>query len=390
MSRHHRVRMQAGACLFAIAAAVGCDVTESGGPVTTGGRSSAGKTPTPGPSVAVTAKPSSKPSNSGTSQSDIESGLDTDSTPAPLGTGDQFVQQPTPTPTPLGAPGERLAVSGARGLAVLGGQLMPYVLRQADLQEFTFEGKPQKTYGSPISQPVALAADGVQNLWVLSASPPHVDRFQNGILGLDQGTAFDVDASAVALAARDGEVWVAAAAGSVLKYTLSSGATESFSGFGTPKAMAVGTASVWVSNAGGEVIQIRRTDGARLATHTLGGDLSSLAEGPDGAAWAADRGAQRAFRVAADGATKSLDLGAAPSAVAADARRVWISLPGKLAYFKPDGTKEGEFALQYVDAFSGLTSLTATHLAFDYSGRVWALDSAKGVALPVWGRKEGE
>lgn len=239
---------------------------------------------------------------------------------------------------------------------------------------------------------MACTADGIQNVWVLSASPPHVDRLQIGILGLDAGVSFAVPASPVAIGAREQEVWVAAAAGSLTRFRLADSATVSFSGFGvgSPLALAVGQTTVWMTKAGNELVKVRRTDGAALATYPTGLDPIAVAEAADGSAWTIDKGSNGATRVSSAGATGSIALGGTPSAIVADSRRVWVSLPGKLVHFKADGTKEGEVAVSYMDTLDGQTALTGTHLALDAVGRIWVLDAGAGVAVPVWGRKEGE
>ncbi|MBM3268665.1 MAG: hypothetical protein FJZ01_13550, partial [Candidatus Sericytochromatia bacterium] len=335
----------------------------------------------------ATASPS--PGASGAGGTEIRSGVDTSITPAPLQTGDTFVTQPTPSPTPLGAVGPKVAASGARGLAIPDGKQWPYFLRQTSLLELDSEGRPGQTYGSPITQAVACVADGARSIWVLSDGPAHVDRFLLGISGLQGTTAFSPGGTPRALGARGGEVWAAVAGGTLARYRLSDNATASFAGFGSPRALWVGQTHVWVGGAK-QVFKVKRADGASEATYAASADPIALAEAADGSGWALLDGASQALRIAGDGATASINLGAAASAIAADARRVWVALPGKVAHFKPDGTKEGELPVAYQDPIEGSQSLTGSAMARDGLGRIWVLDASAGVAVPVWGRKEGE
>ena len=83
-------------------------------------------------------------------------------------------------------------------------------------------------------------------------------------------------------------------------------------------------------------------------------------------------------------------LGASASAVVADARRIWFAIPGKLSYWKTDGTKEGETPVKVSDLLMGDRTLEPSALAIDAYGRVWTIDRQTGELLWFWGRNQGE
>jgi DNA-binding beta-propeller fold protein YncE len=321
---------------------------------------------------------------------DIGSGIDDVGTPAPTTTLAP-VTQPTATPTPLGALGKAIKVPDSpMYLAVLDNNVRPYVLRSASLIGLNGSDQIAGVYTQGIGQPKGLAAGGLLDLWALSASPPQVAHWQLGPGGLSLAGTVPAPATPSCVAVRGGEVWVGSEGGVLLRIG-SDGATASFSGFGAASAIALGSDAAWVTSAAGEVFKVSRATGAPLARLAAGSRPIGVAIDPTGAVWTADQGSATATRVAADGATASFALGATPSAIVADARRIWFALPGKLAYYKPDGTKEGEAAVKLSDLpMDPPTPLAIDALALDSDGRIWVLDRQRETLVPVWGKRPGE
>lgn len=289
----------------------------------------------------------------------------------------------SPTPTPLGAAGQQIYISGQpKGLALLANTVSPYIVRQADVIEIDKYGAIKKTLGSPISQPIAAAADGNSTLWVLSGNPAHVDRFALAMGVMSFAASFAVPASPVAIASKGGEAWIAAASGTLLRIIQSSGATASFTGFGSPTAIALDTTNAWVTSSTGELFCAKRSDGSKLNTFTTGTEPIAVTVDPGGTVWVANKGSASTTRLASGSITPAnISLGKAPRTVVADARRVWFAFPDGMAFYQPDGTKEGDV--------TGLT-FGPDALASDAYGRVWALSSQQAWVAPIWGKKAGE
>lgn len=390
-SEHNgRARRIVAVSLALAAVAVGCESpTDPSTKAKTGTRAQATQGPASpaGASTAPTDQPNTQATaNTGTN---IHSGVDTSATTAPVETLAP-VAQPTVTPTPLGAVGSPVAIGESPlFLALLRNTVRPYVLRRADLVSLDNNYRVGSTYTDGIGLAAGLAADGLQDLWVLSADPPHVDRWELGLGALGKAESFALPATPSAIAARDGEAWIGSSGGVLTRIVRSPAATASFAGFGTPTAIAVGEGHVWVTGAGGELFKVDRSTGAKVATYAVGPGPVGVAIDSAGGVWVACQGGSDSVRVSPSGATSSVPLGGPAKAVVADSRRVWFGMAGKLSYWKPDGTKEGE-APAAIQGMLGEKVYDASALAIDAYGRVWLLDRTAGDLLPIWGVSPGE
>jgi len=277
-----------------------------------------------------------------------------------------------------------------RYLACFANDVRPHFLRNADLVTLDSALK-VKDVGVSAAAPRGLAVDGLQDLYLLSGdAAAKVDRYERVPGGLTLKDSVAAPAIPVGLAADAGEAWVAAAGGKVLRVRKADSSAVTFEGFGTPTGIGLGQTDAWVTSADARVYRIDRGTGAKTGEFVTGAGPIAVAIDPAGTAWVANAGSSSATRISAAGQVASIDLGAVPTAVLAGPRRIWFALPGKLACYRLDGSKEGETSLQVVDSEMPPYALNADVLALDADRRVWALDRARGEAMPVWGRKADE
>ncbi len=340
--------------------------------------------PTPAAAASATPNAPSATPNTGT---DITSGVDQTGGTEPLETLAPVVV-PSPTPTPIGALGNLFVVGGGpRYLAFLANDVRPHILRDSELVTLDNTGA-VKMAGVSAIEARGLAADGLQDLYVLSGGiTPKVDRYERVPGGLALGASFPAPGSPVGLAAGEGEAWVAVADGKVMRVRKSDDTFAVYEGFESPTSVALGPTEAWVTSSTAKVFRIARETGAKVAEYPTGAGPVGVAIDASGSAWIANAGGSSATRVAADGQISTISLGAIPTAVVAGARRVWFALPGKLTYYRFDGTKEGEAIVEVVDPEGPRYPLNPEALAIDADGRVWTLDRTRGEAMPVWGRK---
>lgn len=347
----------------------------------------AGSTPSPAPSSTASAAVS--PGPSGSAALDVSSGIDTTYTAPPVETQSPVIPAPSTTPASLGALTLPIALGAEPvALAFLRNGVRPFILRAADFVEVGADNQVGAPIGQAGGQGAGMAADGPQDLWLLWTAPHRAERWQPGTVGLALAKAFTMSAAPAAVAAEGGEAWVALGGGTLVRIKTSPESTASFAGFGTPTAVALTPDSVWVTSATNQLFKVSRTAGTVTATFATGALPVGVAADASGSVWTADRGASAATRVAPDGSTSSIPLGAAPAAVLAGTR-VWFAVPGKLLYYRLDGTKEGEVALE-VDEFYRTRTFDPSSLAADAQGRIWALDRAARQAVAVSGKQPGE
>lgn len=351
--------------LVLLALVAGCAEEE----LTPTGKLTKKATPTPGITGGIGgATPTPSPTPPGNTGTDVHSQIDTNASVAAVPTLAPNTQ-PTPSPTPLGTAGLPFSVGGApRGIAFLTNAVTPFVLRSSDVVGLDADMAIRTPYDASIDQPVALAADGAQYLWVLSHD--HVDRLRStsGELSLAVSVAIP---SGTSLSAGSSEAWITTSDGKVRKIS-SSGTVSTFTGYPSLTESALDATYAWVSGAGSTVYRIRRSDGASTSV-TVGGTPTALATAADGALWCVH--GTSATRVANDLSTTSVTLAGAGRAVAADAARVWFALPSGLAYYSLGGQPQGDVDLTFApDA-----------LAFDAYNRLWAL-SNNGDGVAVWGK----
>lgn len=335
----------------------------------------AATSPSPAPSKSGNGSPS--PPAGGSDSKDVNSRVD-------VGDGHASVETVAPPDqveaTPLGALRTSTAV-GKRpvGLAVLENTVKPYFFQGSDLYTLGGADQPEKISVSLEGQGVAIAANGSNALWVLLDQPPNVAHIAVGPGGHSILATFSVPAGPVALAAGDGEAWVAGTGGT-LSRVAATGITT-FAGFGSPTAIALGPNDVWLTASSGKLFQIRRSDGTKQGEFATGAQPIGVTLDASGSVWTANRGDNTVTRLPAGGSPSNIALGATPRAIIAGPRRVYVGMPREIAFFNYAGTKEGSapFALLTPDAF-----------ALDAYAQVWFTDMTENVVAAAWGKQAQE
>jgi hypothetical protein len=287
---------------------------------------------------------------------------------------------PAATPTPFGTTGDEVGFKGpALGLAALTSQPFPLVLTSSGIQVIGANGLAGQRLADPITSPVAIAGENNRTAWIASTDPPHLDSITLGSAEFAFSASAPLPAPPQTLAARDGEVWVVLRTGSLFRLRTSDLATASFGGFNQATAIALDATRAWVTNRTGTLFEVQRTNGAVIATTSIGLEASDLAVDPQGTVWVTHSNQGIATRISGPSVT-TIALGATASALVTDSRRVWFGVRGAIKTVTLDGVLETPDPALRFDPID---------LCLDGSGRVWALDRM-GQVQWIWPRKAGE
>ncbi len=290
---------------------------------------------------------------------------------------------PQATPTPFGTTGQEVGFPGeGLALAGIGGLPFPLILTRTGAQELGANGLAGNRLGSPISSPVAIAGDlegASRQVWVASSAPAHLDRLVFGMTGFAFQGSVALPATPSAIAAGPDDAWAALEDGRIVRVKSSDLALTSINIPGSPSAVALGPSRVWVTTRERTLFELNRSDGTLVATSSTGPDPVDVATDASGSVWVACAGDGTVLR--RDGATsRAIRLGANPVALVADARRVWVAIPGGVATLNLAGERDiPDVSLRF----------SPVDLTRDGQGRIWAL-GAMGQTQWIWPLKAGE
>lgn len=339
-------------------------------PVSPGTGTPVPATPAPGTPVpgAATVKPSAG--------ADLVSRVDASAPPAAVATLAPVIK-PTIGPTPLGQAGFEVLVPGTpKGLAFLANTTTPWLIRAADLVSLDGAGQVRLPFSAGLSQPSAVAADGVATLWVVGAGKLH--RLASRFEGLVSEATISVAPDVRELAVDSSEVWLAHGAGNVTRISKANNATASFA-VAAPVALAIDATYAWIAGLPDKLYKMQRTTGMIVSTLTVGADPVAVAVDGASTVWVASKTSKSLSRLSAGASSPtSIPLGGTPTDLATDVSRLWVSQAGpqQLSYFGLDGSALGSVPLGFLPHA----------VAIDALGRVWLLNTVTGTVSHVWGR----
>lgn len=362
--------------LVGVTLALGCAEED---PLVTGHTKTTKATPTPGTGTGTgtEATPSPSPTPTANTSTTVDSEIDTNSTPAPVETLPPNTQ-PTPAPTPLGAVSEAIVVTGdPKGLAFLSNTVSPWILRSTDVVQMDGNGQLGTPYSTGLSQPSLVAADGAEDLWVVSPGANKIDRLSLGFDGASTAATYTIGANANGLAVDSSEVWISHGGGTLTRITKSSGAIATYTVNGA-SAIALDSTYAWVAGGANALYRVTRNNGT-VSPYTVGSEPIAVAIDGNGTVWTANKAGQSLSKLASGASSPTMvSLSGAPSCLVIDANRVWVGLANQKASYLG-------LAQAAVDGTVNLP-LTPAAAAIDAYGRVWFSDPQSDSVVHVWGR----
>jgi len=253
-------------------------------------------------------------------------------------------------------------------MGFLANTLSAWILGSGGLYAVDDDGARRWTYTGNPAKAVAIAGDGPLQMWLARSEAPEIERMTFGSGKLSPAATYSVTGNPVAIAARDGEAWAAAADGTLTK----AGGSAVAAGMDLA-AIAVGPDAVWGIGSAAKLVRVPRSGGSPVQID-VGTEPRGLAIDADGAAWVACR----ASVTVASGSqvVKTAALASVPTGIVTSARHVCIGSANRLAFYNLDGTPAGNFTLPFEPQFLGTDSLD----------RVWACNALLGECVTVWGR----